>query len=101
RPADALIGQRELVTASSILDDGRVALWPSVPALLRGGRPRGRRGTRPPQARPARRVLVVDDSPVVRELVASILRTAGLVPETAPDGEAAWRALEREPPDLL
>jgi CheY-like chemotaxis protein len=101
RPADALIGQRELVTASSVLDDGRVALWPSVPALLRARRARPGAGAPAQAARPVRRVLVVDDSPMVRELVASILRTANIVPETAPDGEAAWRALEQGPPDLI
>ncbi|HSK01513.1 MAG TPA: response regulator, partial [Kofleriaceae bacterium] len=101
RPADPLIGRRGLVTASSVLDDGRVALWPSVPALLRGRSLRTGRGTLPPPARRRRRVLVVDDSAVVRELVASILRTAELLPETAGDGEAAWRTLEQGPPDLV
>jgi CheY-like chemotaxis protein len=51
--------------------------------------------------RRTRCVLVVDDSPIVRELVCSILRTADFVPETAPDGEAAWSALEQAQPDLV
>jgi chemotaxis protein histidine kinase CheA len=102
RPADALIGLRELVAASSVLDDGRIALWPSVPALLRGGRARGRREAAPPAPRPRpRRVLIADDSPLVLELVSSMLRAAALAPETAPDGDAAWRALCADPPDLL
>jgi two-component system chemotaxis sensor kinase CheA len=100
RPAEGLIGQGGVVTASSILDDGRVAQWPSMPALLRGVRDRVRRGTAPMMRR-TRCVLVVDDSPIVRELVCSILRTADFVPETAPDGEAAWSALEQAQPDLV
>jgi len=100
RPAEGLIGQGGAVTASSVLDDGRVALWPSVPALLRGVRDRVRRGTAP-VVRRARCVLVVDDSPIVRELVCSILRTADFVPEIAPDGEAAWTALLQAQPDLV
>jgi DNA-binding NarL/FixJ family response regulator len=46
-------------------------------------------------------VLVVDDSLIVRELVSSMLRSAELVARTAPDGEAAWHALEEELPDLV
>ena len=100
RPAEGLIGQGGAVTASSVLDDGRVALWPSVPALLRGVRDRVRRGTAP-VVRRARCVLVVDDSPIVRDLVCSLLRTADFVPETAPDGEAAWTTLLETQPDLV
>jgi chemotaxis protein histidine kinase CheA len=103
RPADARIGLRELVTASSITDDGRTALWPSVPALLSGRRAYPRRVAAPPAQRATRprRVLVADDSPLVLELVKSILRGAQLVPTSVPDGEAAWRALGEELPDLL
>jgi two-component system, chemotaxis family, sensor kinase CheA len=103
RPADARIGLRELVTASSITDDGRTVLWPSVPALLAGRRAYPRRAAAPPARRDPRprRVLVADDSPIVVEIVKSILRGANLVPTSVPDGEAAWRALEEELPDLL
>jgi chemotaxis protein histidine kinase CheA len=101
RPADALVGHGGTITASSVLDDGRVALWPSVPALVRGVRGRVRRPAAAAAARRTRRVLVVDDSPVVRDLVASILRTAGLVADTAIDGEAAWLEIDRAPPDLI
>jgi CheY-like chemotaxis protein len=46
-------------------------------------------------------VLVADDSPIVLEIVTSILRGAELLPQAACDGEAAWQALEEELPDLL
>jgi CheY-like chemotaxis protein len=104
RPANALIELRELVVASSVIGDGHVALWPSVPALLGGrpGRSQRARRTSPRMAVPrVRRVLVADDSPIVLEIVTSILRGAELLPQAACDGEAAWQALEEELPDLL
>ncbi len=102
RPADTMTGLRELVSASSVTDDGRIALWPSVPALLSGRRASARgRGSSPLLVPRVQRVLVVDDSLIVRELVSSILRSAELLPQTAQDGEAAWRTLETELPDLV
>lgn len=101
RPADTLTGLHELVAASSVTADGRIALWPSVPALLSGRRAHTHRGTPSTPVPRVRRVLVVDDSMIVRELVAQILRGADFLPETAHDGEAAWLALEGELPDLV
>ncbi len=99
RPADALVGHGGIVTATSVLDDGRAALWPAIPALLRG-----RRTLAQPQASAARRrgrVLVVEDSPVVRDLVTSILRAAELDTVEAVDGEDALSLLAGGPPDLI
>jgi two-component system chemotaxis sensor kinase CheA/two-component system sensor histidine kinase and response regulator WspE len=101
RPADELAGLGELVSASSVTGDGRVALWLSVPALLSGSLGPSRRGAPRSPAPRTPRVLVVDDSLIVRELVSSMLRSAGLVATTAADGEAAWRALDEAPPDLI
>jgi len=103
RPADARAGMRELVAASSITGDGRTALWPSVPALLSARRVFPRRPPAAPAPRPPRprRVLITDDSPIVLEIVKSILGGAKLETDTAPDGEAAWQMLEAELPDLL
>src|SRR5262245_36093068 len=101
RPADALVGNGGMVTASSVLDDGRVALWPAIPSLLRGLRGRARVRRTPAAARRRPRVLVVEDSPVVRELVASILRTADFEIATAVDGQDALSQLSGGPPDLI
>jgi two-component system OmpR family response regulator len=49
----------------------------------------------------AARVLVVDDEVYIRDLVSSALRIAGMQPETAGDGPAALRAVERGRPDLV
>jgi CheY-like chemotaxis protein len=47
------------------------------------------------------RVLVVDDSAVVRELIAVNLELEGFVVETAEDGEAALEAVARHRPDVV
>ncbi len=47
------------------------------------------------------RVLVVDDEPTVREVVAGYLRRDGHVVSEAGDGHTALDLLESEPPDLV
>lgn len=47
------------------------------------------------------RVMVVDDDPDVRRLVASILARAGYVVEEAGDGEDAVRRATAQPPDVV
>jgi CheY-like chemotaxis protein len=53
----------------------------------------------PERRRP--RILVVDDSPIVRELLTEMLRGAGVLVEAAEDGVAALRSLEVTKPDLV
>jgi PAS domain S-box-containing protein len=50
---------------------------------------------------PPRRLLVVDDSPENRELVALVLQDTGLQVEQADSGEAALAAVARRVPDLV
>jgi CheY-like chemotaxis protein len=90
-----------MMTASSVLDDGRVVLWPAIPSLLRGLRARTRAIVQPARGRRRRRVLVVEDSPVVREMVTSILTTADFDTVAAVDGEDATTLLAGGPPDLI
>ena len=47
------------------------------------------------------RLLVVEDDPTLRELLAASLRFAGFEVGTAVDGEAALELAEREPPGLV
>jgi two-component system, OmpR family, response regulator ResD len=47
------------------------------------------------------RVLVVDDEPIVREVLSRYLERAGFAVDTAEDGEDALRAFETVPPDLV
>lgn len=47
------------------------------------------------------RLLVVDDEPNIRDLLASSLRFAGFEVSTAADGNGALRAIDRDDPDLV
>jgi DNA-binding response OmpR family regulator len=47
------------------------------------------------------RVLVVDDEPIVREVLARYLSREGFDVEVAQDGRAALEALDRAKPDLI
>ncbi len=47
------------------------------------------------------RVLVVDDEPIVREVLSRYLARDGYAVDTAEDGQAALEAFEKEPPDLI
>ena len=48
-----------------------------------------------------KRVLVVDDEPYILKILVFKLRTAGLVPVEASDGESALRAAASAPPDAV
>lgn len=48
-----------------------------------------------------KRVLVVDDEPYILKILVFKLRTAGLVPLEATDGESALRAADEDPPDAV
>jgi two-component system, chemotaxis family, sensor kinase CheA len=103
RPADALVAAAGIIVASAMLDDGRCVLVPSIPALFRridAGQARGPRRGASPAATPTR-VLVVDDSAIVRDLVVSILDALGYETEQCADGGAAIESIEAEPPDLV
>ncbi len=53
------------------------------------------------QSQPEARLLVVEDEPNIRELLATSLRFAGFEVHTAADGGEAIEVAEREQPDLL
>ena len=46
------------------------------------------------------RIVLADDDPVLRRLLLGVLDHLGHATEVVGDGEAAWRAIEREPPPL-
>jgi two-component system OmpR family response regulator len=47
------------------------------------------------------RILIVDDDPHIRELLAFALGKAGMIAREAADGEAALAAIAADPPDLV
>jgi two-component system chemotaxis sensor kinase CheA/two-component system sensor histidine kinase and response regulator WspE len=102
RPVDGLLAHFQHIAASAALDDGRLVLLLSMSGLLR--RTEAGVAVRSAAAVPNRarkRVLVVDDSPTVREVVSEILADGGLEVKVAADGRIAWQMLEEELPDLV
>jgi two-component system, chemotaxis family, sensor kinase CheA len=102
RPAERLLHQTG-IGASAVLEDGRIVLLPELNYVNRALRARA--GNVVPgtveQERRRQRVLVADDSPVVRELVTEILSAAGLLVEQANDGASALESILRSEPDLV
>jgi two-component system OmpR family response regulator len=53
------------------------------------------------RARPAHRILVVDDEDAIRRLMTGVLIGSGYHVDAAKDGAVAWEALQAKPYDLL
>ncbi len=102
RPAEKLLLQTG-IGASAVLEDGRIVLLPELDYVSRALRARAGQPMpiAPHEAVHRQRVLVADDSPVVRELVSEILTGAGLMVEQAVDGSAALESILQSEPDLV
>ncbi len=48
-----------------------------------------------------RRILIVDDEPSVRDVMATVLSDAGYSVQTAADGHIALKLIDLAPPDLI
>jgi len=101
RPVDAGVASFGWIAASATLEDGRLVLLPHVPDLLRRTVASSIAKESRSDVVKRRRVLVVDDSPVVRDLVTEILLGQGFDVVAAPDGAEALALLERGAPDLV
>jgi two-component system chemotaxis sensor kinase CheA len=109
---DRLLGDRSVVVktlgpllaavpgylGAAILDDGGIALLLDPAELVRGAGTATVSARLPGDAaaRPAPKVLVVDDQFIVRELARTILEGAGYRVTTAQDGHAALAVLDAE-----
>jgi len=101
-PADPLLLRTSLFGATASLDDGRLVLVPQFDRLARLLRATAVDAPRPvAQASRRRRVLVVDDSPVIRDLVSEVLTSVGLEVTVADDGALGLRSIEIAEPDLV
>jgi two-component system sensor histidine kinase and response regulator WspE len=109
RPLDARLGKVPDVAAASTLQDGSPVLIldvddlvRSIDALVSGGRlTRARRAAADAVQRPARRVLVIDDSLTVRELERRLLEGEGYAVDVAVDGMEGWNAVRLGDYDLV
>lgn len=102
KPLGPRVRRGGFVNGATVLPDGDLACVLDAFLLVQQGRAERRRDVAGDEAGRVRRVLVVDDSVTTRQLLAALLESAGYRVETAPDGEAAWAALQsREAPDLI
>ena len=100
-PVDAAVSGLGPFAASGTLDDGRLVLVVSLDALLSNPRQVTHFSRAPIRDRGRRRVLIVDDSPIVRDLLSELLSSVGLEVRTAGDGAAALHSLAEHPVDLI
>ncbi len=101
-PADPLLAAGSRIAASGVLEKGRPGFFLRGGEVLREGRQHATEAIQPVPSRGRRpRVLVVDDSPVIRDIVGEILTAAGIEVLTAENGKAALELVARKPCDLV
>lgn len=103
-PLKGILARFTHLTGATSLADGRLVMVLSAATLAAGVHGTAplklaRPPVRPPQAR-RRRVLVVDDSPLTRELVANLLEAVGYDTLRAPDGNGALELLGQDGPPV-
>ena len=100
-PVDSAVAALGPFAASGMLDDGRLVLVISLDALLAHPRRAAELMRTPTSQRGKRRVLVVDDSPIVRDLLTELLSSVGLDVRSAGDGAQALQSLNERAADLI
>jgi len=107
RPLDARLGRVADLAALALMPDGEPVVLLDTEDLMRGALELERRISRLTgrgevnAERPHRRVLVVDDSISVRELVRQLLVSRGYEVQVAVDGMDAWARLREWPCELV
>ncbi|GMU09128.1 hybrid sensor histidine kinase/response regulator [Corallococcus caeni] len=103
-PLKGILARFTHLTGATSLADGRLAMVLSAAALAAGVHGiTPLKLARPPVRRPAprrRRILVVDDSPLTRELVANLLEAVGYDTLRAADGPSALDLLDQAGPPV-
>ena len=103
-PLKGLLARYPHLSGATPLSDGELALVLSAPHLVATVHGRelrlGAATSRRKEVR-RQRVLVVDDSPLTRELLVSLLESVGYQIVQAVDGAQAMEVLSREPVDIV
>lgn len=103
-PLKGMLARYEYLSGATAMGDGTLALVLSAAHVVASaqGRPLPMQLAVPTQLETKkRRILVVDDSPLTRELLASLLDAVGFEVSTAPDGEEAFEQLLKAPAELV
>jgi chemotaxis protein histidine kinase CheA/ActR/RegA family two-component response regulator len=100
KPCDPLLAACLRVVASATLDDGRLVLYLNPAEILARAQ---RKGGVLPRARQRRaaRVLIIDDSAIIRHLLSLVLAAGGYVVGTAENGRHGLRYCEEQLPDVI
>jgi two-component system sensor histidine kinase and response regulator WspE len=105
-PLKGLLARFPHLTGATTLADGRLAMVLSAAHLIASAKGaaglRAQRAAAPrPEPAPRRRILVVDDSPLTRELIGSLLEAVGYDIVMAADGMEALDLLANTQVDLV
>jgi two-component system chemotaxis sensor kinase CheA len=101
KPLGALLARQRNYGGAVQLGDGSLVLLINPVALAQGVRPADRAAQPARAPRPRSRLLVVDDSFTTRELIRSILQSAGYEVTVAVDGADGLAKLRAAPFDLV
>jgi chemotaxis protein histidine kinase CheA len=101
RPVGPTLASVSPASATAVLDDGRLVLLVEPASLLGRHERVGGRFSAGASAPRRPRVLVVDDSPIIRELMQELLANAGLEVRAAENGEQALSVLDGYDADLV
>lgn len=100
KPCDPLTAASSGSTASATLDDGRLVLYVNPIDLLRRVQQASSSAFDQPHAQ-THRVLVVDDSAIIRHLVTQVLGAGGYSTSSAENGRQAISMCESQLPSLI
>jgi len=109
QPLDARLGKVRDISAAALMEDGSPVLIVDVDDMIRsietlvaeGPLTKIQRGGLELTARKPKRILAVDDSITVRELVRKILTSRGYLADVAVDGVQGWNAVRTGHYDLV
>lgn len=102
KPLGERVRRGGFVIGATLLGEGHLSCVLDAAALVHYGRAQARGDLDRDERRGRYSILVVDDSVTTRQLLASILASAGYQVETAVDGEDAWRRIAfADPPEIV
>ena len=100
KPGDALFNVCSGCVASATLDDGRLVLYLNLTLLIGRAKSSGRQSSSRPTA-PQKRILLVDDSAIIRHLASLVLSGGGYLVSLSENGRQALTICEQQQPDLI